>query len=375
MLIVEIALLIIGFVFLIKGADILVGSAKTIAKQKHVSELVIGMTIVAIGTSLPELIVSIISALNGTVDIAVGNILGSNIFNTLLIIGATAVICAKCKKKLRVADQTVSVDIPYNLLATVALWFLLLDIPFDNAVQSTLARTDACVLLLFYIIFLYYTWRRTRENPRCESTTEGLKCGEQQSGNYKILSSCKTSPDKGWKWKNFKINYDGQKMPMLVAMIVIGCVMLFAGGKWVVESASDIARYFGMSETLIGLTIVAFGTSLPELITSITAARRGDPDMAIGNVVGSNVVNLLLILPVTALIKPIPIVEDFTVELILTCLSAVFLFVFSIVEFQRHGKRRLGTQSPVKEHEIDKVEGLILMLTYFAYLTYLIVKS
>ena len=259
-------LLIIGFIIIIKGADLLVDGASSIAKKLNVSDLVIGLTVVAFGTSAPELFVNVFASIQGNSEIAIGNILGSNIANILLILGVAAIIFP-----LSVQSTTVWKEIPFSLLAALILGVLVNDHLIDHKENSELTRGDGLVLIGFFIIFMYYIFSIAKKS---ENTT---------IGDLKQLS-------------NFRS----------VSYILLGLTGLVLGGTWIVNGAIEIAGKFGVSEYLIGLTVVAVGTSLPELATSAVAAYKKNTDIAIGNVVGSNIFNIFWVLGISAVIKPLP---------------------------------------------------------------------
>ena len=283
-------LFVIGFVILIKGAGLLVDGASSLAKRFKVSDIVIGLTIVAFGTSAPELVVNIFASFAGSNEIAIGNIFGSNISNIFLILGITALICPITVKK-----GTIYKEIPFNLLGVLMLGVALNDIIFDGAVLSVLSRADGLMLIGFFIIFLYYTF--------------GIE---------------RVSDDETGKVKKYSLT------PSLL-MIAGGMLGLTFGGKWIVDGAIDIAMRFGMSEAFIGLTIVAIGTSLPELATSVVAARKGRVDIAIGNVVGSNVFNVLWILGLSSIIRPIVFSSELNIDLLVVIASTILLFIFMVM--------------------------------------------
>ncbi|HMS91492.1 MAG TPA: calcium/sodium antiporter, partial [Candidatus Absconditabacterales bacterium] len=260
-------LFVIGFVFLIKGADMLVEGASSVAKKFHISDLVIGLTIVAIGTSAPELVVNIMASIKGSAGIAIGNVLGSNIANILLILGVSAITYPITVKK-----ATTFKEIPFSLLAVLVLGFVANDAIIDGASFSGITRIDGLVLLSFFAIFMYYVFGISRtENDLPEEVT------------VKKMS--------GWK---------------SIIFIIIGLIGLTLGGQWIVDGAIQIAKIFGVSETVIGLTIVAVGTSLPELATCVVAAMKKKSDIAIGNIIGSNIFNIFWILGLSAIISPLP---------------------------------------------------------------------
>lgn len=312
-------ILIIGFILLIKGADFLVTGSSALAKRIGVSDLVIGLTVVAFGTSMPELLVNIFASAQGNTEIAIGNVIGSNIFNILLILGVSALIYP-----LAVTKGTVWKEIPFSLLAAFVLGFLSNDILFDQAEYSVLTRVDGFVFLSFFVIFLYYI-----------TSIAKVENGEQQqSGKEGLVKSS--------------------------VMVIGGFVALIFGGKMVVDGAVKIASLLGVSQSLIGLTIVAAGTSLPELATSAVAAYRKNADIAVGNIVGSNIFNVFFILGVSALIKPLPICGSINSDIFVLVGSTVLLFFFMFT-----GKRRM----------IDRWEGGLFILCYIAYTIFLIKKG
>ncbi len=257
-----ILLLLTGFVILIKGADFLVDGASSIAKKFNVSNLAIGLTVVAFGTSMPEMVVNVISGISGESDAAFGNVIGSNNFNLLLILGLSGMIYP-----LVVQRKTVSYEVPMSLFAALVLYMLVNDFRLWGTEPNVLSRIDAFILIGFFCLFLFYIYRTMKQASDYEETTE-----------IKIYSN--------WKSTGF---------------FLLGLIMLVGGGKLVVDNAVFIADHFGLSKKLIGLTILAAGTSLPELATSAVAAYRKNTDIAIGNVVGSNIFNIFLILGVTGL--------------------------------------------------------------------------
>jgi len=313
----NILFLIGGLVVIIIGADALVNGASAIAKRLKIPDLVIGLTIVSIGTSTPELAISVISALKGNTDIAVGNIIGSNIGNILLILGLSAIVYP-----LAVQKNTQYKEIPLAVLAILAVSFLGNDIFFDGGTMNAITRIDGIILLLFFTIFMYYIFQI--------ATTDDVS-------NVVI----KHQP----VWKS-------------LLYIVLGILGLYFGGKYFVEGAIVVARYFGMSDALIGLTIVAIGTSLPELATSIVAAYKKNPDIAVGNVVGSNIINVFLILGITAVIKPLPLNPSSNIDIGVALLASMLLFISTFFM----GKKL-----------ITRTEGVLFVLIYIVYLIYLIV--
>lgn len=296
----------------------MVDGAAAIAKRLHISSLVIGLTIVAFGTSAPELIVNIFASLNGSTDIAIGNILGSNIVNVFLILGIASVIYP-----LRSQKNTVWKEIPLSLLAAVILGVLVNDMRIDGGAFSGLTRIDGLVLLAFFIIFLYYTFGIARSSDETDAGDE-----------IKDLTYARS-------W----------------AYIVLGFAGLVVGGKWIVDGAVQIATALQVSQSLIGLTVVAIGTSLPELATSAIAAYKKQSDIAIGNVVGSNIFNIFFILGISSIIKPLPFSPSADIDILMTIAASVLLFVVMFV-----GKR----------HVLQKWQGIVMILIYIAYIVFLV---
>lgn len=305
----------LGFVLLIKGADLLVDGASSIAHKLHISAIVIGLTIVAFGTSMPELIVNIFASISGNTDIAIGNILGSNIANILLILGASAIIYPLATQK-----NTVWKEIPLSLLAAILLGLMANDTMIDGGTYSGLTRIDGLVLIAFFIIFLYYTFGIAKVSGEA-SETDIKEFGYLKSTLY----------------------------------ILGGLVGLTVGGKWIVDGAVKIAEYFQISQSLIGLTIVAIGTSLPELATSTIAAYKKQTDIAIGNVVGSNIFNIFWILGVSALIRPLPFNPDANADILMTILASAILFGVLFI-----GKR----------HQVQRWQGALMIALYVGYILY-----
>lgn len=319
-----ITLFILGFIFLIKGADILVEGSSSIAKKYGISSLVIGLTIVAFGTSAPELVVSALAAWSGSTGIALGNIIGSNISNTLLILGVSAVIYPLVVKK-----TTVSREIPLSLLAILTLGFLVNDKLIDGVNFSALTRIDGLVLILFFSIFIYYTFGISKVET---TLVEGLT--EEKIKKHNIYSS--------------------------LGMIFGGLIALYFGGRWIVDGAIVFATLFGLSEELIGLTIVAIGTSLPELAASAVAAYKKHSDIAIGNVIGSNIFNIFWVLGVSSIINPISFNPVLNIDIII--LFSITILVLFVIFF---GKKNV----------IGRWEGITLLTVYFSYIVFLIIRG
>ena len=312
-MILQIILLIVGFVILIKGADYFVDGASGIAANFKVSKMLIGLTIVAFGTSAPEFAVSVKSLIAGNVDIVLGNVIGSNILNILLILGVCALI-----HPLKVKDDTVKKELPITLMITAAFAALMADSIFDKSITNSFPRGDGLILILFFSVFMYY-----------------------------VIGMSKNKVD----------NDSDEKYPTMkksILLTVCGLIAIIIGSNFVVDSASALATMFGVSERMISLTIVAFGTSLPELVTSISATRKGQYDIAIGNVVGSNIFNIGIVTGLPVLIfGGISKINFSYIDIIVMILSALLLFIFSF-----------------NDKSISKKEGfafLILFIVYYGY--------
>jgi cation:H+ antiporter len=314
-------LFIAGFVLLIKGAYFLVDGASAIARRFNVSDLVIGLTVVAFGTSTPELFVNIIASAKGNTDLAIGNILGSNIANVFLILGVSSIIYP-----LKVNKGTVWKEIPFSLLAALVLGFMANDRLIDQKNYSALTRIDGLILLSFFAIFMYYSYGIAGE-------IEGVEQHVQME-HKSTAASC--------------------------FYIGAGLAALIFGGKWIVDGAVVIAKNFGMSESLIGLTVVAVGTSLPELATSAAAAHRRNAEIAVGNVVGSNIFNIFFVLGISSIIKPLPFHIKDNLDIGVAILSSLLLFLFMFT-----GKKR----------SLDRWEGAVFLVLYAAYIVFLLIKK
>ncbi|WNF25112.1 calcium/sodium antiporter [Mesobacillus jeotgali] len=314
-------LLAIGFALLIKGADYFVEGSSKIAALLRVPPLLVGLTIVAFGTSSPEATVSIIAAMEGSSDVSLGNVIGSNIFNITLVVGVTAMI-----NPLAVETMTIRKEIPFTLLASVALAVVANDIALDMANINLIGRSEGFILLLFFMIFLYYII-------------------EIALNNREPASAVSQVTSKGTWGKN-------------ILFTLAGLAAIIFGGDLVVDHATEIALSLGMSETLVGLTIVAVGTSLPELITSITAALKKKSEIALGNIVGSNIFNILFVLGASATISPLAVNDKIFTDIALMIILTAVLLIFSRSKFK-----------------ISKVEGAILAAGYIAYLVYIILRN
>ena len=314
-------LLIIGLILLIKGADLLVDGASSFARKLNVSDLVIGLTVVAFGTSSPELFVNIIASINGNTEIAIANILGSNIANIFLILGISAIIFP-----LTVSKGTVWKEIPLSLLAALLLAVMANDRLIDNAGVSALTRIDGLVFIAFFIIFIYYSFGIAK---RVDGVSE-----HAPQKQYSLLKSS--------------------------VLVVGGLVGLGIGGKLIVDGAVYMALKLGVSQSLIGLTIVAVGTSLPELATSVVAAYKKNAEIAVGNVVGSNIFNIFFVLGLSSIIKPLPFQPGSNIDICVVILASLLLFLWMFT-----GKKR----------SLDRWEAIILVILYASYIVFLIIKG
>jgi len=320
--------LVIGLGILVKGADFLVDGASSLAKRIGISDLSIGLTVVAFGTSMPELVVNVTSSISGATDIAIGNVVGSNIANILLILGISSIIT-----KIKVQTSTVWKEIPFALLASVVLFFMANDVILDNGDAAQLSRSEGLSLIAFFAIFLWYIAGMRRDDP--ESADEGIRVRG-------LWASC--------------------------GLVLAGLALLIGGGKLTVDGAVTIAEALGVSQAFIGLTIVAVGTSLPELATSVVAARKGKADIAVGNIVGSNIFNVFWILGVSAIIAPLPFQPAMNVDLLVTIGATVLLF-FAVHTGFVH--KRLLFWKQRQNHVIERLDGIIMLVCYAAYVAYL----
>ena len=313
-----ILLLIVGFVILIKGADVFVDGASSVAGNFRVSKMLIGLTIVAFGTSAPEFAVSVKSLMAGSGDMVLGNVIGSNILNILLILGLSSMF-----HSLKVKDNTVKKELPITLLMTTIFTVLLSDKLFDRGFNNTFTRSDGIVIILFFLVFVYYLIKMARN-----------KIEKKQDEKY-------------------------MSMKKAILFTILGIVGIIIGSNLVVENASAIARTVGVSESMVALTIIALGTSLPELVTSVTATRKGEYDIAIGNVVGSNIFNIGIVIGIPiALFGGIQQISINYIDLITMIASALLLFIFSY-----------------NDRKISKYEGSIFLIMFLAYYGYVIYRG
>lgn len=308
--------LLLGFIIVVLGAEGVVQASASLAKRLKVTELVIGLTIVAFGTSAPEFIVNIIASFQKEEGIVIGNILGSNIFNLLLILGIGAVV-----RPLKVKRRTVILEIPYAVLTVLLIGFAANDKLLDQMPQNLITRSDALQMLAFFIIFLMYTFWLFKEKNEINLKVKELS---------------------GWT---------------ILTFLLLGFLGLFVGGKWVVHEAVILAKQLGVTQELIALTIVSAGTSLPELATSIVAALRGRPNIAMGNILGSNIFNSLFILPISAIVQDIPYPARINADLMV-------LFAGSLLLVLLMGYKQ--------QNQLSRVNGGVLLLLYGGYLAFVI---
>lgn len=315
-MVIQVLILIAGFLLLVKGADWFVDGAASLAERMGIPQLVVGLTIVAMGTSMPEAAVSIASALKNNPEIAIGNVVGSNTLNILLILGLTALI-----HPIRIQRSTIRYEMPFMIAVTLLLTAF-------GISGSRISRTEGVIfwgLFILYFVYLFWLSRNHRKQG-----TEDLKDSAASGITAASVSAEESVETKGGKQQKHSILW-------YLAEILIGGAMVVWGSDLVVDSATVLAGMFGMSDRMIALTIVAFGTSLPELVTSVTAARKGNADLAVGNVVGSNIFNILMIIGTVALIRQIPFADAFYLDLGTAIISAVVLW-FGSIPSQRLGR-------------------------------------
>ena len=312
-----VVLLIIGFAFLVKGADAFVEGSSSIAKHFQVPSLIIGMTIVAMGTSLPETAVSVTASIAGSNALAVSNAVGSNIFNLMVVIGVCAVLTPVAVQK-----SSLKIDIPFSIVCAL----LLLVLGHD---RMMLTRVNGLILIVLFAFFILYMIRSAQHSMNTEDSEFAA-----EAADMKVMS-----------------------VPKSLIFIVIGIAGITLGSDWVVDGAKTIASAFGISENLIGLTIVAFGTSLPELMTSIVAARKNEVDMALGNAVGSNIFNILMVLGIASALSPIAFIQENIIDIIIL---VGFSFIVWLMAWTKH--------------RLDKIEGLAMFLLYAGYVVYICIR-
>lgn len=359
---INIVLLVLGVIIVLKGADWLTDGAVNIATRFGVSQMVIGLTIVAMGTSMPEFCVSMVSALKGTPDLAVGNVVGSNTLNTLLIVGCSALVAP-----IMVKRSSVKRDIPFAVVASLLMLLFCLD--------GAIGRVDAAVLFAGFCLFMFVTlkYAKTTEEHAAAVATSGAAMATAAAASTSVseTSTSQTSPSEASSSETSApeasssetsapeaSQASGTSMLKAVVMLVVGLLCLIAGSNMFVDNASFVASSLGVSDAVIGLTIVAGGTSLPELATSMVSAKKGNSDIAIGNVIGSNVFNILMIIGITGLVKPMHIAGITTLDLIMMLASMLLMWFFCRMTYK-----------------VKRWEGAVLTIVYLAYLTWLIMNA
>lgn len=314
-MILNVLILVIGIALVVAGADMLTNGASHVARRFNVSELVIGLTVVAFGTSLPELVVSVISSVQNKPELAIGNVVGSNLFNTLVILGASALVCP-----IHISRQMIGKDIPWNILSAVILLIAASGSILNGDTNNEISRQSGLLMLCVFAAFIYYTLLVAR------------------NGNEQEETPLPTPP----LWKS-------------AGLILAGLAGLIFGGNVFVNSASDIAFTLGMSESAVGLTIVAIGTSLPELATSLVAAFKSKAGLAVGNAIGSNIFNILLILGVSSSITPLRLGNITAIDLLMQLACAILVWIFARTSYT-----------------LSRGEGAALLLSYLFYMVYLL---
>ncbi len=353
---INIVLLVLGVIIVLKGADWLTDGAVNIATRFGVSQMVIGLTIVAMGTSMPEFCVSMVSALKGTPDLAVGNVVGSNTLNTLLIVGCSALVAP-----IMVKRSSVKRDIPFAVVASLLMLLFCLD--------GAIGRVDAAVLFAGFCLFMFVTlkYAKTTEEHAATVATSGAatttaisEASTSQASSSEASSSGTSAPEASSSETSAPeaSQASGTSMLKAVVMLVVGLLCLIAGSNMFVDNASFVASSLGVSDAVIGLTIVAGGTSLPELATSMVSAKKGNSDIAIGNVIGSNVFNILMIIGITGLVKPMHIAGITTLDLIMMLASMLLMWFFCRTTYK-----------------VKRWEGAVLTIVYLAYLTWLVMNA
>lgn len=325
-MVLDIVFLLVGLTILILGAEGLVRGASSLARKLRISPLVIGLTVVSLGTSAPELTVNIISAINGSSDLAVGNVVGSNLANILLILGITAMIVP-----LKVKSATIWKEIPLALLGASLLFIMINDRLLDGSSADVLTRTDGIALLSLMIIFMYYVFGMAKHDRIARRELQGV--GDEVREFHPLTSS---------------------------GLVVLGLIGLTAGGRLLVVGATGIAEAAGLSEALIGLTIVAVGTSLPELATSVVAALRKHADIAVGNVIGSNIFNIFLVIGTTSTILPLSPDSAIDTDMLITVGATLLLFLFMFVG---------------RKHTLSRWKGAVFVASYIIYIVFISIRG
>ena len=316
-------LLILGFAFLVKGADAFVEGCSSIAKRFQVPSLIIGMTIVAMGTSLPETAVSITASVTGNNALAVSNAVGSNIFNLMIVVGVCAILTP-----VAVRRETLKIDFPFSIVCAVLLLVL-------GAIGMTLGHVDGALFIVLFGIFILYMIK-SAQNSRKDNKDMGVEEAEYalEAEEIQIMP-----------------------VPKSIIFIVLGCAAIAFGSDWVVDGATTIAEAMGVSQTLIGLTVVAFGTSLPELATSIMAAKKNEVDMALGNAIGSNIFNILMVLGIAAAISPMAFITENIIDIVILIAFSAIVWIMAWTK-----------------HELSKKEGWVMVILYAVYVVYICMR-
>ena len=359
---INIVLLVLGVIIVLKGADWLTDGAVNIATRFGVSQMVIGLTILAMGTSMPEFCVSMVSALKGTPDLAVGNVVGSNTLNTLLIVGCSALVAP-----IMVKRSSVKRDIPFAVVASLLMLLFCLD--------GAIGRVDAAVLFAGFCLFMFVTlkYAKTTEEHAAAVATSGAAMATAAAASTSVSETptsqtyapeASTSQPSSSEASSSETSASeasqasGTSMLKAIVMLVVGLLCLIAGSNMFVDNASFVASSLGVSDAVIGLTIVAGGTSMPELATSMVSAKKGNSDIAIGNVIGSNVFNIPMIIGITGLVKPMHIAGITTLDLIMMLASMLLMWFFCRTTYK-----------------VKRWEGAVLTIIYLAYLTWLIMNA
>lgn len=356
---INIVLLVLGVIIVLKGADWLTDGTVNIATRFGVSQMVIGLTIVAMGTSMPEFCVSMVSALKGTPDLAVGNVVGSNTLNTLLIVGCSALVAP-----IMVKRSSVKRDIPFAVVASLLMLLFCLD--------GAIGRVDAAVLFAGFCLFMFVTlkYAKTTEEHAETVATSGAAMATAAAASPSVseaptsqtsapeASTSQPSAPEAPTSQSSASEASVASMLKAIVMLVVGLLCLIAGSNMFVDNASFVASSLGVSDAVIGLTIVAGGTSLPELATSMVSAKKGNSDIAIGNVIGSNVFNILMIIGITGLVKPMHIAGITTLDLIMMLASMLLMWFFCRTTYK-----------------VKRWEGAVLTIVYLAYLTWLVMNA
>lgn len=325
-IVLVIVLLVLGFVFLIKGADFFVEGSSSVAKRFHVPSIIIGLTVVAMGTSLPETAVSVTASLVNNNTLAISNAVGSNIFNIMVVIGVCAILTP-----VAVSRQTIVQDIPVSAICAIILAALGM-LGIADATNMTLGHLDGAIMLILFAIYLFVLVRTAMKSAKSRGAE--AKEVESKEDEVKVIS-----------------------VPLSLLFIIGGAAAIAFGGKLTVSTASRIASDLGMSQTLIGLTIVSIGTSLPELVTSVVAARKNEVDMALGNAVGSNIFNILMVLGIASVLSPINFITENIIDIVVLLVFTLLVWLFGATK-----------------KSIARVEGLIMVLLYVAYAVYICIR-